>query len=91
LDIGRLSIGWSKNSRGNNHGPLFQEGDRKPVRSEQIDYDYLAEIGEDIRSGRRGQPREGFDDLRGWGRKHRHFTLESSPTAIGHKWAYNMG
>jgi hypothetical protein len=47
LDIGRMSIDWSKNSRGNDHGPLFQEQNRKPVHSEQVDYDYLAEIGED--------------------------------------------
>jgi hypothetical protein len=47
LDIGGLSIDWSKNSRGNDHGPLFQEGDCKPVRSQQVDFDYLAETGED--------------------------------------------
>lgn len=47
LDIGGLSIDWSKNSRGADHGALFQEGDRKPIRSDQIDYDYFAEHGED--------------------------------------------
>ena len=47
LDIGGLSIDWSKNSRGSDHGPLFQEEDRKFVRSDQIDYDYFAESGED--------------------------------------------
>lgn len=47
LDIGGLSIDWSKNSRGTDHGPLFQEGDRKPVRSDQIDYNYFSEHGDD--------------------------------------------
>ena len=46
LGIGGLSIDGSKNSRGNDHGPLFQEGDCKPVRSDEIDYDYFAENGE---------------------------------------------
>jgi hypothetical protein len=47
LDIGGLSLDWSKNARGTDHGVLFQEGDRKCLRSDQIDYDYFAESGED--------------------------------------------
>jgi hypothetical protein len=47
LSLGGLDIDWSKNSRGNDHGMLFQEKDRLPVRSQQIDYDYFQESGED--------------------------------------------
>jgi hypothetical protein len=47
LDVGGLSIDWSKNSRGTDHGPLFQKGDSKPVRSDQIDYDYFSEHADD--------------------------------------------
>ena len=47
MDIGGLPIDWSKNARGADHGVLFQEGDRKRLRSEQIDYDYFADSGED--------------------------------------------
>jgi hypothetical protein len=47
LDIGGLSIDWSKNARGADHGALFQEVDRKRLRSDQIDYGYFAESGED--------------------------------------------
>lgn len=49
LDFEGLSLSYSKNYRGIDHGALFQEGDRKPVRSEQIDYDYFREHGEDPR------------------------------------------
>lgn len=47
LEVGGVTLDWSKNSRGNDHGALFQEKDRKPVRSTQIDYDYFAEHDED--------------------------------------------
>lgn len=47
LDIGGLSIDWSKNSRGDDHGPLFQEGDRKPIRSDQINHEGFAGNSED--------------------------------------------
>lgn len=47
LDVGGISVDYSKNYRGNDHGSLFQETDRRRVRSEQIDYDYFAENGED--------------------------------------------
>ena len=47
LDIGGMSIDWSKNARGADHGALFQEADRKRLRSDQIDYDYFAESDED--------------------------------------------
>jgi len=41
LSVGGVSVDWSKNSRGTDHGALFQEADRKRMRSEQIDYDYF--------------------------------------------------
>lgn len=47
LDIGGLCLDWSKNARGTDHGVLFQDADRKGLRSDQIDYDYFAESGED--------------------------------------------
>jgi hypothetical protein len=40
LDVGGVSITYSKNHRGIDHGSLFQERDRKPVKSEQLDYEY---------------------------------------------------
>lgn len=41
LSVGGISVDWSKNSRGADHGALFQELDRQRMRSEQLDYDYL--------------------------------------------------
>jgi hypothetical protein len=41
LSVGGISVDWSKNSRGTDHGALFQEPDRKRMRSEQVDYDYF--------------------------------------------------
>ena len=46
LDIGGLSIDWSKNSRGDDHGSLFQDSNVKRVRSNQINYEYFVEKGE---------------------------------------------
>lgn len=47
LEVGGLELDWSKNSRGLDHGILFQVSNRKRMRSDQIDYDYFAEHGED--------------------------------------------
>ena len=47
LDIEDLSITYAKNSRGFDHGSLFQEQDRKRIESDQIDYDYFEREGED--------------------------------------------
>jgi hypothetical protein len=47
LDVEGLSLDWSKNARGADHGALFQEGDRKRLRSNQINYNYFADGGED--------------------------------------------
>lgn len=41
LTVGGVSVDWSKNSRGADHGALFQAGDLKHLRSDQIDYDYF--------------------------------------------------
>ena len=40
LDIAGMGLDWSKNSKGVDHGALFQEQDRKRVRSDQISYEY---------------------------------------------------
>ncbi len=47
LDVGGVSITYSKNHRGIDHGSLFQEPDRKPLRSDQLDYKYYASEHED--------------------------------------------
>jgi hypothetical protein len=47
LDVGKVSLTYSKNHRGMDHGALYQECDRKPIRSNQLDYDYYKDHGED--------------------------------------------
>lgn len=39
LTVGDVSVDWSKNFRGNDHGALFQEQDRQRLHSEQADDD----------------------------------------------------
>lgn len=46
LDVCGLSVDHSKNSRGSDHGALFQPGDRRRITSDQIDYAYFDERGE---------------------------------------------
>ena len=41
LNVGGMMLDWSKNSRGVDHGALFQTDDRKCMRSDQINYDYF--------------------------------------------------
>jgi hypothetical protein len=48
LELGGLSLDWAKNHRGTDHGSLFQERDRRAVRSDQIDYDHFKETGDDL-------------------------------------------
>ncbi|GHU12136.1 hypothetical protein AGMMS50225_19340 [Betaproteobacteria bacterium] len=48
LEVGKLTLDWSKNSRGVDHGVLFQERDRKRHPSDQLDYEYIAENNEDV-------------------------------------------
>ena len=41
LDVGGISLDYSKNSRGFDHGALFQKADRKRLHSDQANYDYF--------------------------------------------------
>lgn len=54
LDIGGLSIAWSKNRRGIDHGFLFQPDDRQRFRSEQIDYGAAADDDPDTAASEQG-------------------------------------
>ncbi|WP_417316028.1 HEPN/Toprim-associated domain-containing protein [Cycloclasticus pugetii] len=47
LDCAGVSVTYSKNHRGIDHGSLFQEKDRKAIKSDQLDYDWYKEEGED--------------------------------------------
>jgi hypothetical protein len=47
LEVGGMTITYSKNHIGIDHGSLFQESDRKPMRSDQLDYDYFERGNED--------------------------------------------
>jgi len=40
LDVAGMSVTYSKNHRGIDHGSIFQEQDRKAIRSDQLDYDW---------------------------------------------------
>lgn len=42
-----MSVTYSKNRRGFNHGSIFQEQDRKPIKRGGLDYDGYLEEGED--------------------------------------------
>ena len=41
LDVGGMSVDGNKNARGTDHGALFQMGDRRRTRSDQINYDSI--------------------------------------------------
>jgi hypothetical protein len=47
LDVGEIGLTYSKNHRGMDHGALYQESDRKPFPSDQLDYDYYKNHDED--------------------------------------------
>jgi hypothetical protein len=47
LDVGELSLTYSKNHRGMDHGALYQESNRKPIKCGQLDYDWYKDHGED--------------------------------------------
>lgn len=47
LDVEQVSLTYSKNHRGMDHGSLYKEPDRGPVRSDQLDYDYYKDHDED--------------------------------------------
>jgi hypothetical protein len=47
LDVAGMLVTYSKNHRGVDHGSLFQEQDRKAIKSDQLDYDWYAKEGVD--------------------------------------------
>lgn len=47
LDVADMWVTYSKNHRGIDHGSIFQEDDRKAVKSDQLDYDWHENEGED--------------------------------------------
>ncbi len=47
LEIAEMTLDYSKNFRGTDHGALFQNVDRKRSRSDQINYEYFEENNED--------------------------------------------
>lgn len=47
LEVGGIAVDWAKNRRGSDHGVLFQDADRKRVRSESVDYEYYEQHGLD--------------------------------------------
>ncbi|AZO54406.1 hypothetical protein EN851_03185 [Mesorhizobium sp. M8A.F.Ca.ET.208.01.1.1] len=47
LDVAGVSVTYSKNHRGIDHGSIFQEQDRKAIKSDQLNYDWYETEGED--------------------------------------------
>jgi len=47
LDVAGVSLTYSKNHRGVDHGSIFQEMDRKAIKSDQLNYDWYSEESED--------------------------------------------
>lgn len=47
FDLAGVTITYSKNHRGIDHGSIFQELDRKAVKSDLLDYDWFNEENED--------------------------------------------
>lgn len=43
LEVAGVTVTYSKNHRGMDHGSIFQEQDRKAVKSDQLDYDWYEE------------------------------------------------
>lgn len=43
LKVGPVTIDWSKNSRGSDHGALFQDGEQNRIRSDMTNYEYCEE------------------------------------------------
>lgn len=46
LKVAGVSVTYSKNHRGIDHGSIFQEQDRKAIKSDQLDYDWYEKEGE---------------------------------------------
>ncbi len=47
LEVGGVEVTSSKNHLGMDHGSLFQRSDRRPIHSDQIDYEYYEQEKED--------------------------------------------
>jgi hypothetical protein len=47
LQVGGMTVTYSKSHIGIDHGSLFQESDRRPMKSDQLDYDYFERESED--------------------------------------------
>src|SRR5580700_5129470 len=47
LDVEKVSLTYSKNHPGMDHGSLYQEPDRGRISCDQLDYDYYKDHGED--------------------------------------------
>ncbi len=58
LEIAGMTLDWCKNSKGADHGALFQNRDRKRIRSDQINYEYFEENNEDPASMEMGFSRK---------------------------------
>ncbi|MFI7509619.1 HEPN/Toprim-associated domain-containing protein [Micromonospora aurantiaca] len=50
LDVGGVAVTYSKNHRGIDHGSIFQEQDRKAIRSDQINYEWYEKNDENPES-----------------------------------------
>ena len=48
LDVAGISVTYSKNHRGIDHGSIFQEQDRRPIKSDQVVSDEYAEGGKEF-------------------------------------------
>jgi hypothetical protein len=47
LSVDEIDVAWSKNKRGTDHGALFQESNRQRMKSDQINYEYFSEQGDE--------------------------------------------
>jgi hypothetical protein len=52
LKLGGIGLDYAKNHMGNDHGHLFQDGDRMRRHDDGINYDYFAEQSDDEELGR---------------------------------------
>jgi hypothetical protein len=62
LEIAGMTLDYSKNFKGTDHGALFQSIDRKRIRCDQIDYAAFEESGEDFAPVEMGFTRK-FTDM----------------------------
>ncbi len=63
LEIAGMTLDYTKNFVGSDHGALFQTKDRKRIHSEQIEYEYFEKSGEDPASMEMGFTRKLKDIL----------------------------